>query len=71
MMSKIADAVMVIGAVWFAISAAIRLWRGDNLGMRIDLLWSVVCIVNLRISALSDVIGKIVELLGLMLGHGK
>ena len=73
--SKIADIIMGVTAVLFLISAVVHAVHGENQEVRMDLLWSVVCVVNLRVStlgsvyeSLNDVVGEMIELLGVMIG---
>lgn len=72
--SKVADVFVLIAACWFVISAVVHGTNGESLEMRMDLLWSVLCIMNLRIStlhsvyeSLDEVVGGMLELIGLIL----
>lgn len=71
---------MVVLSAVFVVAAVMDAVNGDKLSFKLNMLWAVVCIVQGRIDLLVDshehlntTIGKIVELLGLMVGagHGK
>lgn len=75
-MSKVRNAtvaLMTVLAVIFVVSAVVDGIHGDIVDMRLNLMWSVICIMQVRVELLFDAvkhnhetIGKMIELLGLM-----
>lgn len=64
---------MVVLAVVFVVSAVVDGIHGDIVDMRLNLMWSVICIMQVRVELLFDTvkhnhetIGRMIELLGLM-----